>query len=166
MDTKLTVDEIQIALRNSGIWNKRQDIFIPNLSWGLLNYEADLVIITKSGYLTEIEIKRSWADFKADFKKGHEHDDPRVYNFYYCVPESISARVAEFLQEKYGAGRPSVLCVSEEGNIKHYCGGWPHRGGRKLFLEEQLPAARLGCMRVWNLKEKLIKQQSHAEDNV
>lgn len=54
MDTKLTVDEIQIALRNSGIWNKRQDIFIPNLSWGLLNYEADLVIITKSGYLTEV----------------------------------------------------------------------------------------------------------------
>ena len=58
MDTKLTVDEIQIALRNSGIWNKRQDIFIPNLSWGLLNYEADLVIITKSGYLTEVEISR------------------------------------------------------------------------------------------------------------
>ena len=26
MDTKLIVDEIQIALRNSGIWNKRQDV--------------------------------------------------------------------------------------------------------------------------------------------
>lgn len=166
MDTKLTVDEIQIALRNSGIWNKRQDIFIPNLSWGMLNYEADLVIITKSGYLTEVEIKRSWADFKADFKKGHEHDDPRVYHFYYCVPESICERVAEFLQEKYGAGRPSVLCVSEEGNIRHYDGGISHRGGRKLFLEEQLTAARLGCMRVWNLKEKLIKQQSYAEDKL
>lgn len=100
MDTKLTVDEIQIALRNSGIWNKRQDIFIPNLSWGLLNYEADLVIITKSGYLTEVEIKRSWADFKADFKKGHEHDDPRVCHFHYCVPESICERVAELKQKR------------------------------------------------------------------
>lgn len=96
MDTKLTVDEIQIALRNSGIWNKRQDIFIPNLSWGLLDYEADLVIITKSGYLTEVEIKRSWEDFKADFKKNHKHDDPRVYNFHYCVPESILDRVVDF----------------------------------------------------------------------
>lgn len=156
MDTKLTIDEIQIALRNSGIWNKRQDIFIPNLSWGLLNYEADLVIITKSGYLTEVEIKRSWEDFKADFKKGHEHDDPRVYYFHYCVPESICGRVVEFLQEKYGAGRPSVLCVSEDGYIRHYDGGVAHRGGRKLFLEEQLTAARLGCMRVWNLKEKIL----------
>ena len=78
MDTKLTVDEIQLALYNSGIWNKRQDIFVPNLSWGLLNHEADLVILTKSGYLTEVEIKRSWEDFKADFKKEHEHKDEHV----------------------------------------------------------------------------------------
>jgi hypothetical protein len=95
-------------------------------------------------------------------------DDFKIYCRYYkrWIRAYILRRVAEFLQEKYGAGRPSVLCVSEEGNIKHYGGGWPHRGGRKLFLEEQLTAARLGCMRVWNLKEKLIKQQSHAEDNV
>ena len=73
MDTKLTVDEIQIALRNSGIWNKRQDIFIPNLSWGLLQYEADMVIITKSGYKNELEIKRSRELFKDDFKKSHEN---------------------------------------------------------------------------------------------
>lgn len=158
MDTKLTVDEIQIALRNSGIWNKRQDIFIPNLSWGLLQYEADLVIITKSGYMTEVEIKRSWEDFKADFKKSHKHNDPRVYNFYYCVPESICDRVVAFLTEKYDAGRPAVLCVSETGGIRRYGGGVSHRGGRKLFLEEQLTAARLGCMRVWNLKEKFLKQ--------
>lgn len=48
MDTRLTIDEIQLALRNSGIWNKRQDIFIPNLSWGLLDYEADFVIMSVS----------------------------------------------------------------------------------------------------------------------
>lgn len=160
MDTKLTVDEIQIALRNSGIWNKRQDIFIPNLSWGLLDYEADLVIITKSGYLTEVEIKRSWEDFKADFKKTHKHDDPRVYKFYYCVPESILDRVIDFLREKYGTIYPSVLGVSENGSIGFYGNGTPYRGGRKLFIEEQLTAARLGCMRVWNLKEKLLKQKS------
>lgn len=163
MDTELTIDEIQIALRNSGIWNKRQDIFIPNLSWGLLQYEADLVIITKSGYLTEVEIKRSWEDFKADFKKGHEHNDPRVYNFYYCVPESIVARVAEFLLGKYGSNCPAMLCFEESGSISHYFGvGRAHRGGRKLFIEEQLIAARLGCMRVWNLKEKLLKQKQNA----
>lgn len=75
MDTKLTIDEIELAIVNSGIFNKRNDIIVPNVSWGLLNHEADMVVMTKSGYLTEIEIKRSWEDFKADFKKPHEHKD-------------------------------------------------------------------------------------------
>lgn len=155
MDTKLTVDEIQLALYNSGIWNKRQDIFVPNLSWGLLNHEADLVILTKSGYLTEVEIKRSWEDFKADFKKEHEHKDEHVYRFYYCIPESIKDKVISFLEERYELICPSVLCYTEEGEIKITPGGWPNTGGRRLFIEEQLTVARLGCMRIWNLKEKL-----------
>lgn len=159
MDTKLTVNEIQLALHNSGIWNKRQDIFVPNLSWGLLNHEADLVIMTKSGYLTEVEIKRSWADFKADFKKEHAHKDERVYYFHYCVPESIKDRVVEFLNERCENKRPSVLYYSETGSISSVSGGWSHTGGRRLFLEEQLTVARLGCMRIWNLKEKLLKQK-------
>ena len=157
MDTKLTVDEIQLALYYSGIWNKRQDIFVPNLSWGLLNHEADLVILTKSGYLTEVEIKRSWEDFKADFKKEHEHKDEHVYYLHYCVPESIKDKVISFLEERYRykLTRPSVLCYTEGGEIKITPGGWPNNGGRRLFLEEQLTIARLGCMRIWNLKEKL-----------
>lgn len=46
MDTKLTLDQIHLALRNSGLWNKRSDIMVPNLSWGLLSYEADFVILS------------------------------------------------------------------------------------------------------------------------
>lgn len=69
MDTSLSINEIILALRNCGMWNKRSDIMIPNLSWGLLQYEADFVVVSKSGYLTEVEIKRSYSDFLADFKK-------------------------------------------------------------------------------------------------
>lgn len=35
MDTKLTVDEIELAIVNSGIFNKRSDIIVPNVSWGM-----------------------------------------------------------------------------------------------------------------------------------
>ena len=28
-DTKLTVKEIELALRNSGLWNKRNDVMLP-----------------------------------------------------------------------------------------------------------------------------------------
>ena len=82
MDTKLSIEEILVALHESRIWNKRSDMFVPNLSWGLLNHEADLVIVNKTGYLTEVEIKRSWEDFKADFNKKHTHNDERVYENY------------------------------------------------------------------------------------
>ena len=159
MDTNLTIDEIEIAIINSGFFNKRQNIFVPNVSWGLLNHEADLVIMTKSGYLTEIEIKRSWEDFKADFKKDHEHYDERVYNFYYCVPESILGKVLEFLKERFGDALPAVIAYNDKGNIT-YNKGYAGMGGRKLFIEEQLTIARLGCMRIWNLKQKLIDKKT------
>ena len=141
MDTKLTVDEIQLALYYSGIWNKRQDIFVPNLSWGLLNHEADLVILTKSGYLTEVEIKCSWEDFKADFKKEHEHKDEHVYYLHYCVPESIKDKVISFLEERYRykLTRPSVLCYTEEGEIKITPGGCPITADVDCFLKNSLP---------------------------
>lgn len=156
MDTKLTIDKIELAIVNSGLFNKRTDIFVPNVSWGLLNHEADMVIMTKSGYLTEIEIKRSWEDFKADFKKPHGHDDERVYKFYYSVPSLIKDKVIELLRTKLEF-IPAVLSYTEEGVVTDLKIGSPNTNrGRKLFLEEQLTIARLGCMRVWNLKQKLV----------
>lgn len=158
MNTKLSVDEIMLAIWNSGLWNKRTDVFVPNLSWGLLNHEADLAIMSKSGYLTEVEIKRSWEDFKADFKKDHGHKDELVYYFYYCVPESIKDRVIEFLDEKFGHGRPPVICYTENAIIYGCKGGCARTGyGRKMFIEERLKFATLGCMRIWPLKQELVE---------
>ena len=178
MDTKLTIQQIHLALRDSGLWNKRTDIMIPNLSWGLLPYEADFVVVSKSGYLTEVEIKRSWEDFKADFKKNHNHDAEQVYYFYYCVPVSIVGKVKEFLMEKYGErhfiGAPAVLWYDENGRIRtlvddnqrcfgsHYaCSVSPNVKHRKLFLEEQLTVARLGQLRYWSLLEKTQGHEEH-----
>lgn len=156
MDTKLTINEIELAIVNSGIFNKRGDIFVPNVSWGLLNHEADMVVMTKSGYLTEIEIKRSWEDFKADFKKGHGHDDVRIYKLYYCVPVSIRDKVINHLKEIYNDMIPGIMTYDDDRNVRVENNSYPYIGGRKLFIEEQLTIARLGCMRVWNLKQKLV----------
>lgn len=161
MDTKLTIQQIHLALRNSGLWNKRTDIMIPNLSWGLLPYEADFVVVSKHGCMTEVEIKRSWEDFKADFKKWHTHNAPQVYYFYYCVPKSIADKCADRLIEEFGRTAPAILTYTEDGYVskfkrEDYC-GYPTRGGRKLFLEEQLTVARLGQLRYWSLLEKTEK---------
>ena len=137
---------------------------VPNVSWGLLPYEADFVCVNRSGYLTEIEIKRSFEDFKKDFSKKHNHDDERVYYFYYCVPESIYDKVVEFLEKKNEGKpkyqKPAVLSFDENLQISYKNYGDKiamHKNGvryRKLFLEEQLTVARLGTLRFWKQEQK------------
>lgn len=157
--TEHTVREIQQALHDSWLFNQRSDIMVPNVSWGLLPYEADFVNINRSGYMTEIEIKRTFEDFKKDFSKKHNHDDERVSYFYYCVPESIYDKVIEFLDKKYNGKpnyeKPAVLFYDENLGIGYQ--NYGNKGAmrkdgvryRKLFLEEQLTVARLGTLRFW-----------------
>ena len=171
MDTKLSIEEILVAMHGSCIWNKRSDMFVPNLSWGLLNHEADLVIVNKTGYLTEVEIKRSWEDFKADFKKKHTHNDERVYRFYYCVPVSILDKVKEFLlkvvkEDKSRKNPSALISYTEDGRVKIEDFGISYKeGARKLFLEECLTVARLGVLRYWNLMEKVYPLKKIGKGN-
>ncbi len=165
--TQHTVREIQQALHDSSLFNQRSDIMVPNVSWGLLPYEADFVDINRNGYMTEVEIKRSFEDFKKDFNKSHSHDDERVYYFYYCVPEAIYDKVIEFLDEKYESKpnylKPAVLYYDEKLEIHNTGYGSVcamHKNGvryRKLFLEEQLTVARLGTLRYWKQETKIEK---------
>ena len=172
MDTKLSIEQIHVALRNSVLWNKRTDIMIPNLSWAMLPYEADFVVINRSGYMTEIEIKRSWEDFKADFKKGHKHDDERVYKFAYCVPQCIAEKVVSFLRDKYQGipdwEIPGVLYYTEDMEIGftklRNMENFTAKRRRRLFLEEQLTVARLGQLRYWNFVENSFSKTIENDD--
>lgn len=161
--TSLSVDEIQLAILQIDVFNPRRNIVIPNLSFGLLDHEADLAIISKSGYMTEIEIKRSLPDLKADFKKKKDFICERVYQFFYCVPDSLVLACRDLCIQH---DRPisGIISYSEDAHISIHHGeiwesydkAWPHySGGRRLFIEEQLQAARLGAMRVWEIKAKL-----------
>lgn len=70
------------------------DILIPNFFVGM--YEMDLFKLSKTGNITEFEIKISLSDFKADFKKGGgiKHANIRsgqckCNRFYYVIPKGI-----------------------------------------------------------------------------
>ena len=136
---------------------------VPNISYGLLSYEADFVAMSKTGYLTEVEIKRSFSDFKADFKKKHLHDDQLIYSFYYCVPESILEKVKYFLLEKFEkrSDCPALLYYTESGIVNKvpyfgYTGAFRNKCARKLFYEEQVKFARLGCFRYWAVQRDTV----------
>lgn len=167
--TDLTVKDIQALL--AGYFGIRNNIIVPNVSWGMLDYEADLLIMNKSGYVTEIEIKRSWSDFLADFKKDEDaHKSEIIYQFWYCVPDEIYSKCIEKLKEVYpdSIDRPNVISYSDSGVLNFhgkkasYCRGFH----RKLFLEEQLKLARLGTLRYWNSEFKKIEERSNNLDKV
>jgi len=48
-----------------GKWNPRQHVIVPNCTFA--GHEADMLVMTSAGYLTEVEIKVSVADFRRDF---------------------------------------------------------------------------------------------------
>jgi len=170
METKLTVKQIQqLIIDYEG--GARTNVFVPNVSWGYFkSHEADLLKISKQGYMTEYEIKRSWTDFLADFKKDGTHFEGKVSHLYYVVPESIKDKCWEHLMtnpfpEPYLLGRynsmPPVglMYYTDEGVIKRsyyapHLARFTHSNDcdYKLYLEEQIAIMRLGLLRLWTVQ--------------
>ena len=172
MNTERTLYEIEVALSKSDAFNFVRNIIAFNVN-GMSDslsiwHECDMLVLSKSGYLTEIEIKRSWADFLADFKKSHTHEGRGIIKyFYYCVPECLLKQVYDKLDE-LKADYTGIITYDEDLKITLHGHRWiTHDGNysyhfteqhpyRKLFLEEQLQVARFGAMRAIKLKEKFI----------
>lgn len=140
----------------------RQNVIVPNISWGFGMHECDLFILKKSGYAVEVEIKRSKSDLLADFKKAHHHHDEknRISELYYALPEELYEKCEEFIPENAGIivcyrcinyKKETVIVARVKRKAKKV------KGARKLTIEEQFKVARLGCLRIWSLKQKIIK---------
>lgn len=88
------IDETMIQFSLFQELNRKGHVaIIPNVSWSWLNWEADLISITKAHYMHEYEIKISLSDFKADFHKRKHHYFRNNYGtrkpnyFWYVSPE-------------------------------------------------------------------------------
>ncbi len=142
---------------------RRQFVAVPNVAqffW----WEADLLVCSKAGFLTEVEVKISAADWKQDRLK--EKWKPNVYgerksgwsklkNFYYAAPLELAERWQEFnipdFAGVYGIGmtagynrypaQPFLRLVRPAQVIP---------GHRKVTDEERLELARLASMRAWS----------------
>ena len=176
MDTSKTLYEIEVALAKSSYFNFVKNIIAFNVN-GISSklsiwHECDMLVLSKSGYLTEIEIKRSWIDFLADFKKEHHHESDIIKYFYYCIPKSILYKVYDYLYDN-NVEYSGIITYDEDlflevyqKKVKPFREGddvsyhlLPMKNYRKLFLEEQLELARYGAMRGILLKEKIIDLQ-------
>ena len=71
-DAPINSSDIEFAVARMFCW--RQNIIVPNVWWGMgFNYELDLMVISGSGWATEIEIKISVSDIRADLRKRRWH---------------------------------------------------------------------------------------------
>lgn len=152
----MTIEDIEIAV--SKHWGIRAHVVVPNASWGAGVHECDLLILTNSGYLTEIEIKTTKADLVKDLKKEHGHRSDRIKKLYYAMPDTVLHKNGTLSLIPEGAG---VLRVwkSEYGEAEYCCTvereATANGRAKPLTADEQFQIARLGAMRIWDLKKRL-----------
>lgn len=151
--------------RFNGPFPYRRYLCVENISWGLLPWEADLVCMSGDGYLTEVEIKISHADLKADFVKDKHtrmwpnNGWPMIRRFYYAVTEDVhrlATKAGTWDRAPPHAGiivakrvvRPpdSTLLDIVRCDVERPAKTLP---ARALRDGERYELARLGVMRYW-----------------
>jgi len=159
---KISTTEMEIAIaRHFGF---RANYIVPNISWGAGLHECDMLVINcKTGVATEIEIKISISDLKADFKKRHGHRSKKIKYLYYAVPLSMLGACKEFLGESTGIITVERVIPDERQPWTTFLRSHLHRRAKKngdyhWQEHEILNVTRLGCMRIWALKETVVSK--------
>lgn len=153
---KLTASDVEI--RVARLFNYRANLIVPNVSWGLhLRHECDLLIVSPARYATEIEIKVTASDIRADLKKEHRHASNKIRRLYFAVPDYL-ADCPDLPQD---AGLISVDSQNKFWQTKIVRRPRFNKLARPLTEAEYLKLCELGCMRIWSLKEhiRLLKQE-------
>lgn len=168
MAIKITSRDIEVVIAKR--FGYRTNVIVPNVSWGFgLNHECDMLILSNAGYLTEIEIKVSKSDLKADLLKSHKHQSRQIKSLYFAYPESMSD-CDEFVPKEAGIFHIYENTWMSGGVMQNF--GLASRLIRpcvnrkrteKISDSKKMELMRLGCMRIWSLKERLSVVQNEAK---
>lgn len=152
---------IEVELAVAKYFNPRQNLAIPNVSWGFNIHECDLLILTKSKFLYEVEIKISRADLIKDKDKGHKHKHKKIRKLYFAIPENMIKDI-EHIPEHAGI---LTLHESKRHNIicKKYREARTNMTATAVSLEDSYKLARLGSLRIWTLKKKILHFMQYKE---
>lgn len=148
--------DVEIAVAN--YFKPRVNMVIPNVSWAFSHYEMDLVVVTQSNYIYEIEIKVSKSDLINDKKKRHDHNCTKTKFLFFAIPENLLLYREHIpkgagiitCEERYGYGAGNVRIFQKPKKRTDY----------HLPYEERLLLARLGYLRMWDLKKKVNQMKN------
>lgn len=110
-------------------------------------YEADFVYINKNHYLTEVEIKISIADFKADFKKNHYHDCKDVRSLYYALPKDLYKTNKDLFNNMAAECGAGIIVVNGCRTCEIVKRAAIRREVKQLSPWEMVGYMRLGCLK-------------------
>jgi hypothetical protein len=140
----MTALDIEIAVAK--FFGYASNIIVPNVY--LNKCECDMVIISPSGYVTEVEIKVSKSNLKKDSDKNYNaHNSYKVKRFFYAVP-------LELMNCEYTPSDAGLIVVNNRF-AKIVRPAKVNKSSKKLNQDQVFDIARLGCMRIWRLKENL-----------
>jgi len=144
----MTAKDVELAIAKH--FNYRMNMIIPNVSWGIpgINHECDLLILSKAGYLREVEIKVSRSDIKADLDKRHHHKSKYIRELYFAVPEELAD--CEYLPKDAG-----LITVGKWSRCTVVRRTITNKDALKLPDSQVQHLLHLGCMRIWTLKSRL-----------
>lgn len=147
---RLKAVDVELAVVN--YFNPRTCLIVPNVWWGMFDHECDLLIVTKAGFAWEIEIKVSVADLKLDKNKRHGHLDKKIKDLYFAMPDYMESHI-EHVPAHAGIilvkqNRQCTMLRKPKSAPKPY----------KFTDEDRFRVARLGALRIWGLKKKLMKR--------
>ena len=127
----------------------------PVIWKNIVNHECDMLIVSKNQYLTEVEIKISLSDLKADFKKEHQHKDENIKNFYYAFPEEMKEKAIKLIPEEAGI----LIAVKKHSNSGYEyrdieCYRKPKINNLAKPINDKVLSMiyRLGYLRYWNYR--------------
>jgi len=153
-------------------FNYRKNLVVPNVAWGMNLHECDLLVVSERGYASEVEIKISKADLKKDATKAHQHENRRIKSLWFAIPDYLEDCI-DLVPERAG------IIIVKTGPLKtdKFDGRtytWPRKctrlrppqmnGLAQPFSDaERFKVARLGALRIWRLKQKLVDATDHDE---
>lgn len=156
-------------VRTFGRFPPRRYLAVENVSWGLLPWEADLLVMSADGYLQEVEIKISVADLRRDMGKRKHRQRKDVFEnwnrsphtwirrFWYAMPEEVWDKVkaqppipddagviiVRRSPEDRPAWQPQLVCEDvRKAKL--------NKAAKALTDSEKYDLARLGVLRYWN----------------
>ena len=151
---KLTSLDIEVAVAT--LFKPRYNIIVPNVWWGMgFNYELDIIILTKANCTTEVEIKISIQDLKADFNKRFIHNSLMINKFYYAIPDTLLEKALSIIPVESG-----IITVDSKRVAKIYRKS-KTKNKYRFTDKQRVKLLELCAMRVWTLKKKLQSSLSY-----